>query len=77
MREAGIGGIVYQSVRDPSPAWCIAVLSLAAFNGRQALLGAQTWYLAVSQRAVTCRRESEAITFSVERWREDRHASPR
>lgn len=77
VRKAGVGGIVYRSVRDPSPAWCIAVLSPAGFDGRHAMPGAQTWYLAVSQRAVTWRRESEAITFSVESWREDRHGSPR
>lgn len=76
-REAGLGGIVYRSVRDPSPAWCIAVLSPAGFEERQALHGAQTWFLAVSQRAVIWRRESEAITFSVESWREDRHRPPK
>ncbi len=72
-REAGVGAILYRSVRDPLPAWCIAVLSPAGFAESRPLPGAQTWYLAVSQRAVTWRRESEAITFTVESWGEDRH----
>lgn len=76
-REAGLGGIRYRSVRDPSPAWCIAVLSPGGFAETRPQPGAQTWYLAVSQRAVTWRRESEAITFSVESWREDRHRGPK
>jgi len=30
-REANLGGIVYQSVRDPHPAWCMALLTPQAF----------------------------------------------
>lgn len=72
-RGAGVGAILYRSVRDPLPAWCIAVLSPAGFSEPVPQPGAQTWYLAVSQRAVTWRRESEAIMFTVESWGEDRH----
>ena len=30
-REANLGGIVYQSVHDPHPAWCMALLTPQAF----------------------------------------------
>lgn len=67
-REAGIGGIVYQSVRDPEPAWCVALLSPAGFAQSVPRTGMQTWYLAVSRRAVTWRREAESMTFTVSTW---------
>lgn len=75
-REAGVGAIIYRSVRDPSPAWCVALLSPAGFAESRPLPGAQTWYLAVSQRAVTWRREAEAMTFSVETWQDGGRRPP-
>lgn len=80
-REAGVGGIVYASVRDPQPGWCIALLTPAGFASPKPAGSTQTWYLAVSQRAVTWRRNAESLTFSVESWaeglapREDQNAS--
>ncbi len=52
-REAGIGGILYQSVRDPAPAWCLAVLSPSAFARKSPERGAETWYLAVNRAEVS------------------------
>ncbi len=67
-RDAGVGGIIYQSVRDPEPGWCIALLDPGGFAQARPLAGMQTWYLAVSRRAVTWRREAESMTFSVAHW---------
>ncbi len=67
-RDAGAGAIVYQSVRDPQPGWCAAVLTPAAFALPKPRGGMQTWYLAVSGQAVTWRREAESMTFSVSHW---------
>ncbi len=70
-RHAGVGAIVYQSVRDPAPAWCVAVLDPAGFAQPTPRAGMQTWYLAVSRRAVTWRREAESMTFSAAEWGRD------
>ena len=66
-RVADIGGIQYQSVRDPRPAWCVALLTPQAFaKPRPRLM--QTWWLAVHQDAVTWRRDNESMTFSAATW---------
>ncbi len=70
-REAQVGAIVYQSVRDPEPGWCIALLNPAGFAQSVPAAGMQTWYLAVSRRAVTWRREAESMTFTVSAWEPD------
>ncbi len=67
-RDAGAGAIIYQSVRDPQPGWCAAVLSPSAFAEPKPRVGMQTWYLAVSRQVVTWRREAESMTFSVSHW---------
>ena len=67
-RNAAVGGIVYQSVRDPEPGWCVALLDPGGFAQARPRAGMQTWYLAVSRRAVTWRREAESMTFSVAHW---------
>lgn len=62
-REAGVGAIVYQSVRDTQPSWCIAVLTPAAFVSRKPHHSTQTWWLAVHQDEVIWRRDREAVVF--------------
>ena len=63
-REAEVGAIVYRSVRDPEPAWCVAVLSVQAFAARQPDPLKQTWWIAVQRDGVVWRREDEAFVFS-------------
>ena len=66
-RVADIGGIQYQSVRDPKLAWCVALLTPQAFaKPRPRLM--QTWWLAVHQDAVTWRRDNESMTFAAAAW---------
>ena len=60
VREAGIEGILYESVRDPQHGQCIAVLRARAFKS-SAPLELQTWSLAVTRSRVFWRRQS-AIT---------------
>ncbi|MDP2785414.1 MAG: RES family NAD+ phosphorylase [Sulfurimicrobium sp.] len=67
-REANIGGIIYQSVRDPHPAWCIALLTPRAFAKPKPHPAMQTWWLAVHQNEVIWRRDNESMTFSVASW---------
>jgi hypothetical protein len=63
-RQAQLGAIVYQSVRDPHPSWCVAVLSPKAFARRKPIASTQTWWLAVQRDGVVWRREQERFIFS-------------
>lgn len=67
-READVGGIVYQSVRDPQPAWCVALLTPLAFTEPKPNPAMQTWWLAVHQDEVIWRRENESMTFFANTW---------
>jgi hypothetical protein len=67
-REAGIGGILYRSVRDPDPSWCLALLTPKGFARPRPHPHQQTWYLSVSPEGVIWRRESAAMQFSAQGW---------
>lgn len=62
-REAGVGAIVYRSVRDPQPAWCVALLAPAGFARPKPQGEMQTWFLAVTHDGATWRRDREAMHF--------------
>lgn len=67
-REAKLGGILYRSVRDPQPAWCLALLTPTGFVKPRPHPEQQTWYLAVSPQEVILRRDEESMRFSAEGW---------
>jgi len=67
-REANLGGIVYRSVRDPQPAWCIALLTPRAFSRPKPYPAKQTWWLAVHQDEVIWRRDNASMAFSATTW---------
>jgi len=68
-REAGIGAVVYQSVRDPKPHFCIAVLTPRAFAAKKPESTTQTWVLAVSgEEAIWIRRGDETFSFRTGEW---------
>ena len=64
-RAAGVGAIVYGSVRDPQPSWCLAVLTPNAFSSRRPLPTQQNWWLAVHPRGVIWRRDHEVIALAM------------
>ncbi|WP_141104188.1 RES family NAD+ phosphorylase, partial [Noviherbaspirillum denitrificans] len=70
-RSAGIQVIRYQSVRDPLPGACAAVLTHAAFV-RPMPEESQTWTLAVFRQRVFWRRDSifeeQHFDFDAARW---------
>jgi hypothetical protein len=68
-RTARVGGIQYQSVRDPNPAWCMAVLTPQAFAKPKPNPLMQTWWLSVHLNAVIWRRDNESMTFDANGWR--------
>lgn len=67
-REAGVGGILYRSVRDPQPGWCLALLEPAGFVKPDPNPEMQTWFLTVSREEVTWRRERESMRFVTADW---------
>jgi hypothetical protein len=67
-RTAQVGGIQYTSVRDPNPAWCLALLTPHGFAKPKPNNLMQTWWLAVHQDGVTWRRQNESMTFSAASW---------
>lgn len=70
-RDADVGGILYRSVRDPEPSWCLALLTPAGFAGRKPGPRRQTWYLAVSRTEVILRHDDEShesMRFAVAQW---------
>ena len=71
-RAANVGAIQYQSVRDPNPAWCVALLTPQAFASPKPNPLMQTWWLAVHLNAVTCRRDNESMTFASATWSESK-----
>jgi hypothetical protein len=64
-----VHGILYRSVRDPEPAWCMALLSPAGFADTKPQPDRQTWYLAVTPHEVTLRRDTESMQFDMAPWR--------
>lgn len=67
-RKASLGGIQYQFVRDPDPAWCLAVLTPQAFAKLKPHPLMQIWWLAVHQDSVMWRRDKESMVFAADGW---------
>ena len=67
-RQVNVGAIQYQSVRDPNPTWCMALLTPQAFAKNKPNPLMQTWWLAVHPDAVIWRRNSESMNFVAVVW---------
>jgi hypothetical protein len=67
-RSAQVGGIQYTYVRDPKPAWCLALLTPQGFAKPKPNPLMQTWWLAVDQTGVSWRRDNASMTFSAAAW---------
>jgi hypothetical protein len=63
-REAPVGAIRYESVRDPGKGGCAALLDPAAFTKREPV-AQQTWLLTVTRQASAWQRDGESFEF---RW---------
>ena len=62
-RDAAADAIVYASVRDPAPAWCVALLNPAGFMQAQPDEGEQSWWLRDTPARATWRRNAERWTW--------------
>lgn len=67
-RKEKVGAIQYQSVRDPDPSWCMALLTPQAFAKPKPNPVMQSWWLVVNSEIVNWRRDNESMTFSAAEW---------
>jgi hypothetical protein len=68
-RDAGIGAILYQSVRDPEQHFCVAVLTPLAFAAKKPDSATQTWMLTIStEEAIWIRQDDESFSFQTSQW---------
>jgi hypothetical protein len=67
-RVAQVGAIQYVSVRDPQPAWCLALLTPQGFAKPKPNPLMPTWWLVVHQDGVSWRRDNASMTFSAAAW---------
>jgi hypothetical protein len=67
-REVPLAAIIWQSVRDPEPHYCVAVLSPAAFSARTPET-LETWSLTILPKEAAWHREGEeAFSFATSVW---------
>ena len=69
-RASAVEAILYTSVRDPEPAWCVALLTPTGFAKPKHDAATHTWFLSVDRHAVTWRRDKASMTFSAEPWQQ-------
>ena len=68
-REAGIGAILYQSVRDPEHHFCMAVFTPLAFAAKKPDSATHTWVLTMSaEEAIWMRQDDESFSFRTAAW---------
>lgn len=69
-RDAGMGAILYFSVRDPDRHFCTAVLTPKAFAAKKPDRTTQTWTLTVSEKeAIWLRHGAESFSLPTAIWR--------
>jgi hypothetical protein len=68
-REAELGAIRYESVRDPEHGAAVAVLRAQAFSPKKPL-AQETWFLTVKRTRVTWQREGAVLEFASSEWAE-------
>ncbi len=68
-RQADIGAILYQSVRDPERRYCIAVLTPLAFAAKKPDTATQTWMMTISaEEVIWMRQGDESFSFRINSW---------
>lgn len=68
-RDAGIGALMYHSVRDPEPHYCTAILTPRAFAAKKPDSATQTWVLTVSAKeAIWVRQDDASFSFTTVSW---------
>ena len=68
-RQADIGAILYQSVRDPESRYCIAVLTPLEFAAKKPDTATQTWMMTITtEEVIWMRQGNESFSFRIDCW---------
>lgn len=62
-RKSNVQGIIYASVRDETPAWCIAILDPDVFIGIKPKIDGQAWFLSAGQNSAQLRNQTESHSY--------------
>jgi len=62
-RKSNVQAIVYKSVRDEIPAWCVAILDPKVFIGIKPKIDGQAWFLSVGQSSAQLRSQTESHSY--------------
>jgi hypothetical protein len=62
-RKADVEAIIYESVRDENPAWCVAILNPVVFGGIKPKIDERAWFLSVTQNSVQLRSQQESYSY--------------
>lgn len=62
-RKTDVQAIIYESVRDETPAWCVAILNSAVFDGIRPKIDERAWFLSVTQNSVQLRSQHESYSY--------------
>ena len=75
VRKTDVQAIIYESVRDENPAWCVAILNPVVFKGIKPKIDERAWFLSVSHTGAMLRCQGEAYTFLASTWIEGKDAN--
>jgi hypothetical protein len=62
-RKTDIQAIIYESVRDETAAWCVAILNPVVFDGIRPKIDERAWFLSVTQNSVQLRSQQESYSY--------------
>lgn len=62
-RKADVQAIIYESVRDENPAWCIAILNPNVFENIKPKIDKRVWFLSVTQKSVQLKSQQESYSY--------------
>ena len=63
VRKNDVQAIIYESVRDENPAWCVAILSPDVFEDVKLQIDKRIWFLSVTQKSVQLKSQQESYSY--------------
>lgn len=63
VRKTDVQAIIYESVRDENPAWCVAILNPAVFDDIRPKIDERAWFLSVTQNSAQLRSQQESYSY--------------
>lgn len=63
VRKTDVQAIIYESVRDENPAWCVAILDPDVFEDVKPQIDKRIWFLSVTQKSVQLKSQQESYSY--------------